>query len=127
MNDKISLSNAEWRIMNLLWKSPSMTITDMVRVLNDETEWTKHTVISLLKRLELKCAVTYKVRGRTKFFSTIIDRDESVAEETRLFVDKVFEGSVELMMTSLIKQNNLSEDQAEELFRILSDAEVTKK
>ncbi len=127
MPDKITLSNAEWKIMNLLWKRSPQTIMEMVKTLNDETEWTKHTLISQLKRMEVKGAVGYENKGRAKNYYPIISREESIAEETKHFLDRVFDGSVDMMVTSLVKQKKLPEDKIAELYRILTDAEESAK
>ena len=50
--EKIHLSNAEWEIMNILWKFPEATITQIVAELNKKKFWDKHTVITLLSRME---------------------------------------------------------------------------
>ena len=54
---KVSLSDGEWRIMNLLWENPPQTIMELVRALKKDTGWSKNTVITMLNRLEAKSAV----------------------------------------------------------------------
>jgi BlaI family penicillinase repressor len=127
MPEKIALSNAEWKIMNLLWKQSPRTIMEMVKTLSDEAEWTKHTLLSQLKRMEAKGAVRHESDGHAKHFYPVIGREESVEEETRQFLDRVFDGSIEMLVTSLVKQKRLPEDKVTELYRILTDAEEGAK
>ena len=64
----MQITNAEWKIMSLLWERP-MTIMEITAALKEETGWTKHTVINLLKRMVEKGTVVYTESGRTKMFS----------------------------------------------------------
>lgn len=51
---KIDLSNSEWKLMNRLWQTSPMTITELTAALKEETGWSKNTVITMLSRLEGK-------------------------------------------------------------------------
>ena len=51
MNNK-TLSDGEWKLMNLLWDESPLTIGDMVSALRDDTGWTKATINIMLNRLE---------------------------------------------------------------------------
>ena len=52
MEEKTMLSQGEWRIMNLLWKKKNRTIMEMVEDFAGVTDWDKHTLIVMLKRME---------------------------------------------------------------------------
>lgn len=54
----MQVTNAEWKIMNILWEQPR-TIMQITSMLSEETGWTKHTVITLLKRMQEKGTVYY--------------------------------------------------------------------
>ena len=57
MNEMISLSNGEWKIMKLLWQYETMTVGQIVTAMEGDTDWSKNTVFTMLKRLEEKGAV----------------------------------------------------------------------
>ena len=44
---KIDLSNSEWKLMNRLWQTAPMTITELTAALKEETGWSKNTVITI--------------------------------------------------------------------------------
>lgn len=115
------LSDAEWKIADCLWKKESMTITELTHELAPVTGWTKNTVITLLKRMIEKGAVTYVQEDRAKRFSPAIDRTEAELEETTSFLDKVYKGNVGLMISNLIGSDQLTEEQIEELRRIIKE------
>ena len=64
----VKLSDAEWKIMIRLWESSPKTITELTAELKEETGWSKHTVISLLNRMEDKQAVSYQEGKRAKLY-----------------------------------------------------------
>ena len=124
MEKKISLSNGEWKLMNCLWGHSPRTITAIVEALKDETGWNKHTVIPMLSRLETKGAVHYETGARAKQYYPSIPRDDAVVAETRSFLSKVHSGSVGLMLSAMIDQKELSKEELDELYSILSKAET---
>lgn len=80
----VSLSDGEWKIMNVLWERES-TITELKNQLEKETGWDKHIVITMLSRMEKKSAVAHKDGGRAKIFYPLVTREEVSMQETRDF------------------------------------------
>ena len=115
------LSDAEWKIADCLWKNNSMTITELTKELAPNTGWTKNTVITLLKRMTEKGAVTYVQEDRAKRFCPAIDKTEAEMEETTSFLDKVYKGNVGLLISNLIGSDQLTEEQLEELRKIIKE------
>ncbi|MGM9972870.1 MAG: BlaI/MecI/CopY family transcriptional regulator [Clostridiaceae bacterium] len=122
----IKLSDAEWRIMVRLWESSPKTITELTAELREETGWTKHTVISLLNRMEDKQAVSYKEGKRAKLYYPKIQEEEAQLQEAESFLQRVFRGNVGLMMNTMVEQKALSKQDIEELYEILRKAEEEK-
>ena len=91
----VHLSDGEWKIMQLLWQQAPRTIMQLTADLQQETDWTKHTVITM----------------------------EAAASETRGFLNKVYEGSLSLMVNSMVSQKHVSQKELEELYAILQQAE----
>ncbi|MBO4578949.1 MAG: BlaI/MecI/CopY family transcriptional regulator [Clostridiales bacterium] len=113
------LSDAEWKVADCLWKNSSMTITELTRELAPLTGWSKNTVITLLKRMMDKGAVTYVQEEKAKRFCPAIDRTDAELEETDSFLDKVYNGNVGLMISNLIGSDRLTDEQLEELRKII--------
>ena len=63
---KIDLSNSEWKLMNRLWQTSPMTITELTAALKEETGWSKNTVITMLSRLEGKAGPADERHGGKK-------------------------------------------------------------
>ena len=119
---KVSLSNMEWKLMNRLWSSAPMTLMQLTRALEEETGWTKHTVITMLTRLENKEAVRWEQVGRTRHYSPVISREEARREETAGFLDRVYGGRLGLMVNALVEDRALTREDIDELSAIMKKA-----
>ena len=112
------LTDSEWKIANCLWDKNPMTISEITKELKSSTGWTKYTVITLLKRMTEKGAVTYVQDGRTKIFSPAIDKSEAENEEVSSLLDRVYNGNAGLLISNLVSSERLSEEQIEELRKL---------
>ena len=110
--------------MSYLWDHEPITIMQLTAALKEETGWSKNTVITFLKRMENKKAVAYKRENNAKHYYTLIKRDDVSAAETQSFLNRVYRGSLGMMMNSLIEQKALSKDDISELRDILDKAEA---
>ena len=121
--DKINLSDGEWKLMNLLWQNPPKTITQLTKELEELTGWKRNVIITMLKRLEAKGAIRHREGERAKLFDPAVDREGTVLEETRGFLNRVFQGSFSLMVNAMVDSRELSDQDIEELKEILEKAE----
>lgn len=119
---RVNLSDGEWKLMNRLWESSPMTITELTAALREETLWSKHTVITMLARLEDKGAVRYEAGPRAKRFFAALPREDAVLAETGDFLNKVFGGSLGVMVNTMVGSRVLTEEDLAELSAILEKA-----
>lgn len=123
MKEKLTLSDGEWKLMHLLWAQAPRTVAQLVKALENDTGWSKATIFIMLGRLEDKGAVTVKEGGRSKEYYPAVEKSVAAAGETRHFLDKVYSGSVGMMLSSLAGQKALSQAEIDELYAILRRAE----
>ena len=123
---KVSLSDGEWKLMNRLWEDTPLTITQLTAALQEETGWGKHTVITMLSRLEAKGAVRHEEGGRAKRYYPALRREDAARDETESFLSRVYGGSLGLMMSAMAKRQELSSDEVAELRAILDQIEEGK-
>lgn len=121
--NKINLSDGEWKLMNLLWEQAPCTITELTRDLQEDTGWSKHTIITMLNRLENKRAVRHEEGERAKQFYPAVPREDAALQETKGFLNRVYEGSLSLMVDAMASSKTLSRQEIEELYEILKKAE----
>lgn len=117
----VSLSDGEWKIMNRLWECES-TITELKNALQAETGWDKHIIITMLSRMEKKGAVAHRDGGRAKVFYPLVTRKEVSMQETRGFLQKIYRGSLGMMVNAMVEDQALTEEDIRELSAILEQA-----
>ena len=71
-----------------------------------------------------KGILRYEVVGRAKQYYPNVARDDVAIAETRSLLDRAFEGSTSLMMSTLVRKNQLTKEEIDELYAILEQAEV---
>ena len=115
--------------MNQLWGKSPATITQLTERLAPETGWTKHTIITMLSRLEKKGAVAHRENGRAKEFWPVLDQADARRRETRSFLDRLYGGSLGLMVSTLVvgQPRALAPDDVEELEELLLRAKEAKR
>lgn len=119
----VRLSEAEWRVMSLLWEEAPKTMMQLTHHFKGTTGWTKHTVMTFLKRMEDKGAIYYEEGGRAKLYYPKLDRQEAVLQETEGFLEKVFDGRMGLMLNTMVEQQTLSKEELAEMYEILRRAQ----
>lgn len=119
----VSLSDGEWKIMNELWEKKAATITELTAALQGKTGWDKHIIITMLNRMAKKGAVSYRIVGRAKQFYPAVSRNEVSIRETRGFLNKVYRGSIGMMVNAMVEDKALTPEDIEELYKILEQAE----
>ena len=119
----VRLSEAEWKVMCLLWAKAPQTMMQITNYFKESTGWTKHTVMSFLKRMEEKGAIHYEEGDRAKLYYPDVKKEEAVMQETEEFLEKVFDGRMGLMLNTMVERKALSRSEIDELYEILRKAE----
>ena len=83
--DHVALTEAEWKIMLLLWEKSPRTMMELTRALAQETGWSKHTVITMLKRMAVKGTVRICEDGPVKTYFRLSARTGWRANRRRRF------------------------------------------
>lgn len=122
----ISLSDGEWKLMNLLWDEQPRTIADMVKCLRTDTGWTKATINIMLNRLEEKGAVRIETGGRSKLFYSVLGREDAVRQEAMSTLSKIRTGGIGLLISTMASECELSAEEIDELMGILKEGRRAK-
>lgn len=118
------ISEAELEVMKILWELESATSGEIVEKLSKTSEWKPKTIHTLITRLVSKEAITAeKLDGKSYIYSPKVKEEEYKNYANKSFLQKLYNGSLNLMLSSFIKQQKLSKDDIEELKNIL-DKEI---
>lgn len=103
MTDFINISEAESRVMEVLWQRAPQTSRTIVAALQVHRGWHEKTTRTLLNRLLGKDAVTVQKDGRCYLYSPKLHREDWRHKEARNFMDRVFSGNVAPLLAHLIR------------------------
>ena len=127
MIDKnLTLTEAEWTVMECLWEKSPRTGRETVALLDQKLGWTRSTVLTMLRRLEAKGAVAGDTEGELKTFRPLIAREDVAVRETENLLDRAYKGSLSLLVSSLTKNQTLPQNEIDELYAILREMEGKK-
>ncbi|MBS4197951.1 BlaI/MecI/CopY family transcriptional regulator [Bacillus sp. FJAT-49870] len=107
--------------MQVLWKSDSLTISKIIHELTQSTDWKPKTIQTLVNRLVNKKVVGYQQEGRKRRYFALVSEEESIQNESKSFLQRIFGGALQPMLVHLVKTNKLSQDDVEELKRLLDE------
>ncbi len=123
MDKERTVTHSEWILMELLWEHPR-TLMELVATLAQQTDWSKSTVTTMVRRMHDKGLITFHTQGRTKIFCPAVSREDVIARETHSLLRRAYHGSVGLLVSAMAQRNDLSAQDIAELYAILQEAEA---
>ena len=121
--EQIKLTASEWNVLSCLWEESPRTVMQIVGELERTVGWHRSTTITTLHRMEDKGLIRCEQAGRGRAYTPLVDREQAAVAETRSFLDRVYQGSVGMMMSAMAQRQELSGDEIAELRAILDQAE----
>jgi len=115
----LHLTNRELDVMAVLWEQGSATVAEVLESLPEELAYT--TVLTVLRGLEAKGHVRHESEGKAfRYFATV---EPSTAGEKVLgrILDKIYQGSRELLVARLLSDEAVSEDELRRIRRMLDE------
>ena len=109
------LTEAELRIMEVLWQKGSATVQQVLVALPDKPALAYNSVLTTVRILENKGYVKHSKDGRAHVFTPLIERKEATRSEIRHVLSRFFENSHELLVLNILQDEDLD---AEELKRL---------
>ena len=114
---RIGFTDRELDVMSVLWDLGDATVTEVRQRLADKLAYT--TVLTVLRTLEQKGYVDHTGEGRAHRYRPLVKREAAGRNALRRLLDKVFQGSPELLMTHLVSDRNLSDEELRRLRKLL--------
>ncbi len=120
METNLKISEAELRIMRVLWTHSPMTANEVIGALSSETDWNHRTIRTLLARLTKKQALGFSREGREFQYYPLVLEDQVLKSERSTFLRRAYDGAVMPMLAAFLEDENLSEQDIEQLKAILA-------
>ena len=114
----VVFTERELDVMAVLWDHGAATVAEVRDRLTDELAYT--TVLTILRTLEEKGYVGHRAQGRAYRYHPHVQRVEAQVSHLNRLTQKLFSGSTELLLTHLVAERDMSEEELERLKALLN-------
>lgn len=118
-----ALTPAQWSVMEELWQQGALTGREATERMEKKMGWNRSTTLTLLRRMEEKGMVTSSDESGTKTFFPTLRREDAAQQETESFLDRVYHGSISLMLSAITQKKSLPQEEIDELYALLEEME----
>jgi len=113
------LSEAEWKVMRVLWERSPANAREVLEGLASETDWAYTTTKTILSRLVEKGVLAEHKRANTSFYEPLVSRDDARRTAVRSLLDRAFDGTFGSLLHHLADGERLSKRDREKLREVL--------
>jgi BlaI family transcriptional regulator, penicillinase repressor len=122
------VTEAELALLQALWDRGASTIRELVTLVYGDGGTSAYaTVQKLLDRLESKGFVARDRAGSVHVFRSAVERDELIRRRLRAVADTLCGGSLAPLLTQLVKGEQLSTKDRQELRDLIEDLDTKRK
>ena len=119
-------SEAEWKVMRVVWQRPGCAVKDIVAELEGETGWSYSTVKTMLARLTEKGALSLEKHGHLYRYEAAVDERDARRSALRSLLDRAFDGTMASLVHHMVAEEKLSKRDVEELRGLLAAEDARK-
>ena len=114
------ISEAEFEVMKIVWKSAPINTNEITERLLKTTSWSAKTIQTLIKRLVTKGALTYEKQDRVFVYTPLVEENEYISQQSNSFIKRFYDGDISAMLSAYLENNQLSETELNHLRSLLS-------
>ena len=118
-----TLTEAELRIMNVLWEKGSATVHEVLQAMPPKPALAYNSVLTIIRILETKGYVKHVKDKRAHIYLPKVDRKDATRFEVRHLLSRFFGDSHELLVLNILEEQNID---ADELARVRQMLERSK-
>src|SRR6267154_494483 len=115
-----TLTNAEHRIMEVIWARGSATVAEVVEALQGKDAYT--TILTLMRILKAKGYLSTRKEGRAHVFTPRVDRDTAARKAVHQLLSKFFSGSPSKLVLSFLREEELTPEELDDLKQKITDS-----
>jgi predicted transcriptional regulator len=117
---EIRLGRLELQIMNVVWDRGKATVHDVKDAISRARKPAYSTILTMMRKLEAKGYLKHEVDERTYVYDATISRQDARRSMLGDLLERVFEGSPSLLMSSLVEENRITEKELREIKRLVA-------
>lgn len=120
-----TLTEAELRLMDVLWLKGSATVQQVLDGLPEKPALAYNSVLTTIRVLENKGYVKHVKDGRAHIYKPTVQRQEATRSEIRHLVTRFFKDSHELLVLNILEDQGIDADELKRLRQILQSREAS--
>lgn len=117
-----ALTDAEARVMGVLWRLETATVGDVVTALTKRKPLSYSTVQTMLRILETKAYVTHEKVARAFVYRPVVDERQARRRAVRHLAARLFNGSQSLLVLNVLDDDDLDPAELKRLKKMIEDA-----
>ena len=119
----IDLTEAELRLMQVIWRKREATVPEVIEALEETPAPAYNTVLTTMTILERKGYLrrTAPRLGRAFVYHPVVSRRQASGNAVRHLLSRFFGGSAEALILNLIEEKKLSEAEAKRVRELLKE------
>ena len=117
-----TLTDAESRVMSVLWQRETATVGDVVAALAQDRVVTYSTIQTILRILETKGYVTHEKVARAFVFRPAVDERQARQRALKHLVARLFNGSPSLLVLNVLEDEAIDRTELRRLKKLIRDA-----
>jgi len=118
-----NLTDAELRLMNIVWELGKVTVSDVVDNLKGEPPLHYSTVLTTLRILETKGYLRHRKEGRAFVYHAAVKREQEREKAISHLLRRFFDGSAERLMLNLVEREKISPAELARLRKRIAEEE----
>ncbi|MDR1962979.1 MAG: BlaI/MecI/CopY family transcriptional regulator [Planctomycetaceae bacterium] len=115
------ISEAQWRVMEVIWSQGEASAADVIDALLPETGWNHQTVRTLLARLVQKGILQTRPKRNFYIYSPLLSREEFVRKESRSFLQRLFHGNADALLVHFVREGNVNQETLDRLQQLINE------
>jgi len=118
-----TLTEAELRLMEVLWQNGPGTVQEILQGLPETAPLAYNSVLTTIRILEQKGYVKHVKDGRAHVYTPLIQREEATRSEIRRLVNRFFGSSHELLVLNILEDQTVDAKELNRLRKMLEGSE----
>jgi predicted transcriptional regulator len=114
-----TLTEAELRIMNVLWERHSATVHEVLEAIPSKPALAYNSVLTIIRILEKKGYVKHEKDKRAHVFLPVVDRKDATRFEVRHLVSRFFGNSNEQLVLNVLEETSIDAEELDRLRQLL--------
>ena len=115
-----TLTDAELRPMEVLWKRGPSTVADVVSALPEKLGLSYSTVLTTLRILEQKGYVRHTKEGQAYIYHPVVDRNQARGKVLQHVLSRFFDNSPELLVLKVLETEKLDAEDLQRIRRLIN-------